>query len=228
MSGSRVSPVSCCFWVALVAIGCGDAVEETPAPVEADESSQRASAAIARGPAAPPVCSVLPEDACRRRRDCEVHVVPCADNRPTGCPVQCRNARKRPRDKGDDRPACEYDDVRYELGDRFAAADGCNTCRCTASGVACTQRACSTCEYDNVRYKLGDRFAAADGCNTCRCTASGVACTQRACADCAGLGKADCSARTDCQLVAVACTSAIPPSCIFECRVRDRSKHRPR
>lgn|GEM_PF-1286405 len=31
----------------------------------------------------------------------------------------------------------------YKIGDRFPAPDGCNTCSCTESGIACTERACT-------------------------------------------------------------------------------------
>lgn len=31
----------------------------------------------------------------------------------------------------------------YKIGDRFPDTDGCNTCACTASGIACTEIACS-------------------------------------------------------------------------------------
>jgi hypothetical protein len=37
---------------------------------------------------------------------------------------------------------CRYDGATYNQGASFPSTDGCNTCSCTASGVACTERAC--------------------------------------------------------------------------------------
>jgi len=38
---------------------------------------------------------------------------------------------------------CRYNGRDYHAGDTFPAADGCNTCSCTAGGsVGCTERAC--------------------------------------------------------------------------------------
>jgi cysteine-rich repeat protein len=31
----------------------------------------------------------------------------------------------------------------YKIGDRYPAPDGCNTCTCTESGIACTERSCT-------------------------------------------------------------------------------------
>ncbi|AKT37495.1 hypothetical protein [Chondromyces crocatus] len=40
-------------------------------------------------------------------------------------------------------PVCEYEGQAYPEGASFPAADGCNTCSCTADGsVACTEMAC--------------------------------------------------------------------------------------
>jgi hypothetical protein len=39
-------------------------------------------------------------------------------------------------------PRCQYNGTLYFLNETFSSADGCNTCSCTASGVACTDKAC--------------------------------------------------------------------------------------
>jgi hypothetical protein len=39
---------------------------------------------------------------------------------------------------------CSYGGKAYEHGKSFPADDGCNTCSCTATGVACTLRACQS------------------------------------------------------------------------------------
>lgn len=35
-------------------------------------------------------------------------------------------------------------DGTYEVGDTFKAPDGCNDCTCTAEGIACTKKACTS------------------------------------------------------------------------------------
>jgi hypothetical protein len=40
---------------------------------------------------------------------------------------------------------CSYEGQSYAHGASFPAADGCNTCSCSASGVACTKMACLQC-----------------------------------------------------------------------------------
>jgi hypothetical protein len=37
---------------------------------------------------------------------------------------------------------CTYNGVQYTAGETFPSTDGCNSCTCTMSGVACTDRAC--------------------------------------------------------------------------------------
>ena len=37
---------------------------------------------------------------------------------------------------------CDYNGSTYNEGDSFPSEDGCNDCSCSASGVACTKRAC--------------------------------------------------------------------------------------
>ena len=77
----------------------------------------------------------------------------------------------------------------YTVGDTFPSSDGCNTCTCTAQGIACTLRACGpaggggTCSYDGKTYASGETFRSTDGCNGCGCNPDGtVACTLMACA----------------------------------------------
>jgi hypothetical protein len=38
---------------------------------------------------------------------------------------------------------CSYNGHTYAVGDMFPSGDGCNSCSCTSSGVACTERACA-------------------------------------------------------------------------------------
>jgi hypothetical protein len=41
--------------------------------------------------------------------------------------------------------ACGYEGQRYEAGQSFPAADGCNTCTCELDGsISCTEIACAT------------------------------------------------------------------------------------
>ncbi len=39
-------------------------------------------------------------------------------------------------------PRCEYNGTTYARGDVFPAGDGCNSCSCEATGIACTEIAC--------------------------------------------------------------------------------------
>jgi hypothetical protein len=79
----------------------------------------------------------------------------------------------------------------YDVGDTFPSPDGCNTCSCTAQGIACTERACANdggsapgCDYNGHHYASGQNgFPSDDGCNSCSCGADGnVMCTAMACA----------------------------------------------
>lgn len=45
--------------------------------------------------------------------------------------------------------ACTYEGAARALGASFPATDGCNTCSCTESGVACTELACPACNPEN-------------------------------------------------------------------------------
>lgn len=68
--------------------------------------------------------------------------------------------------------------------------DGCNTCKCTETGWACTARAC----VDAVPPDADDASSSGDagctlgetrkeGCNTCTCTEQGWSCTETGCLD---------------------------------------------
>ncbi|MEO6728716.1 MAG: hypothetical protein ABIM99_02220 [Candidatus Dojkabacteria bacterium] len=48
-----------------------------------------------------------------------------------GLPGQTGNAK-----------SCNYSGKEYSLGDSFASGDNCNTCTCSANGIACTEKAC--------------------------------------------------------------------------------------
>jgi hypothetical protein len=84
---------------------------------------------------------------------------------------------------------CTYEGIVYPAGATIPALDGCNTCACTANGVACTEKACidagqpGSCTYAGKAYPVGATFSATDGCNTCSCSTAGVACTKVACLD---------------------------------------------
>ena len=97
---------------------------------------------------------------------------------------------------------CVYNGSSHAQGESFPSADGCNTCSCSGSAVACTLRAClpdagpsdapTGCAVGDRFYAIGARFNS--GCNDCVCAANDqVSCTTIACID-AGpvdLGQAD-------------------------------------
>lgn len=81
---------------------------------------------------------------------------------------------------GDAANSCTYEGETYTLGDRFPSSDGCNTCSCSESGVACTERACApgtacgaragaTCsESEYCAYEPGAYCGAADAQAVCK------------------------------------------------------------
>jgi Pacifastin inhibitor (LCMII) len=102
--------------------------------------------------------------------------------------------------------SCLYNGSSHARGESFPSADGCNTCSCSGSGVACTLRAClpdagtsdapidaspvdtgpsdgpASCQVGEHIYAAGVFFPTDDGCNMCMCQPSiGAACTARAC-----------------------------------------------
>ena len=72
---------------------------------------------------------------------------------------------------------CDLGGKHHAVGESFPSPDGCNTCSCTASGAACTERAClQTCggltgagcptnQYCN--FPVGAHCGAADATGTC-------------------------------------------------------------
>jgi pacifastin inhibitor LCMII len=90
---------------------------------------------------------------------------------------------------------CSYNGKAYQVGDKFPASDGCNSCSCGERGeVQCTLIGCGPgpgpgpdpdagpyCSVGGKRYAPGQQVSN-DGCNTCVCTSPGeVACTARDC-----------------------------------------------
>ena len=61
---------------------------------------------------------------------------------------------------GDHDQACVRNGTQYAIGDVFPAGDGCNSCTCTASGIACTNVACSDAGVDASPLSCG----ASGGC----------------------------------------------------------------
>jgi hypothetical protein len=81
---------------------------------------------------------------------------------------------------------CDWQGQTRAHGSSFPAGDGCNTCTCLNSRVACTTGVCGEqCSYNGSTYQVGDTFPAGDGCNTCSCDSGGfVGCTLIACDEC--------------------------------------------
>jgi hypothetical protein len=88
-------------------------------------------------------------------------------------------------DGGSGSGSCSHGGRLYEIGETFKDSDGCNTCSCTAQGVACTLIACGgTCKDGDKVYHTGQSFPASDGCNSCTCGSDGsIACTEKACSN---------------------------------------------
>lgn len=88
---------------------------------------------------------------------------------------------------------------RYATGERFSAADGCNTCTCSDDGrIDCTNDACPSavreadagvtvclsgnpacsvdrgCRNDAKLVNFGDSYHEPDGCRSCLCVARGI------------------------------------------------------
>ncbi len=81
---------------------------------------------------------------------------------------------------------CEYNGIRYNIGDSFSDIDNCNTCTCEDDKtVSCTVMHCQKgCEYYGNIYNTGDSFEDIDGCNTCTCVNNGtIGCTEKLCID---------------------------------------------
>merc|ERR1719369_221627 len=61
--------------------------------------------------------------------------------------------------------------ARYQDGDTWTCADGCNKCVCSKGRVVSTKKKCiKYCKDETgAKYKPGDSWTCADGCNKCRC-----------------------------------------------------------
>ena len=69
--------------------------------------------------------------------------------------------------------------VLFNVGETYTHVDGCNTCRCTENGGACSRKFClqeprqiSACQ-DKENVWLHE-----DGCNKCLCGPFGAVCTE--------------------------------------------------
>jgi len=76
--------------------------------------------------------------------------------------------------------------VLHDEGQSYQHVDGCNTCKCTKLGGACTRRFChkqALCvDTDGNQRKIGDTaWQHKDGCNQCLCGPLGNVCTEMTC-----------------------------------------------
>jgi len=62
---------------------------------------------------------------------------------------------------------------KYQDGDTWTCADGCNKCECSKGRILSTKKKCiKYCKDETgAKYKPGDIWTCADGCNKCRCEA---------------------------------------------------------
>ncbi|MCA9665686.1 MAG: hypothetical protein KC503_08870 [Myxococcales bacterium] len=90
------------------------------------------------------------------------------------------------------------DGQQYSIGDTFPAADGCNECTCTQSGIACTKKNC-----------------APKSCTSnADCTVAGTFCKQAA-GQCGGSGT--------CAVKSQACIEIYSPVCGCDDKTYDNS-----
>merc|ERR1719369_2493517 len=61
--------------------------------------------------------------------------------------------------------------AKYQDGDTWTCADGCNKCECSKGRIVSTKKKCiKYCKDETgAKYKPGDSWTCADGCNKCRC-----------------------------------------------------------
>ena len=73
----------------------------------------------------------------------------------------------------------------YKEGESYTRVDGCNTCRCTEHGGACTRRFCIQQEEREItacrdprgtKMNVGDSWL--ESCNKCICGPLGAVCTE--------------------------------------------------
>jgi len=79
----------------------------------------------------------------------------------------------------------------HEDGERYTHVDGCNSCRCTPDGGACTRKLCfkeaknmSCVDMEGNQKQIGDEaWVDKDGCNKCVCGPLGAVCTEQFCGE---------------------------------------------
>jgi len=79
--------------------------------------------------------------------------------------------------------------VLHEVGETYTHVDGCNRCKCTEQGGACTKKFCiqeerevRTCrDSAGTEMGIGSSWLDTDGCNTCMCGVLGPVCTEKFC-----------------------------------------------
>lgn len=86
-------------------------------------------------------------------------------------------SQTRPAD-GDDANAgiCTVNDTVYYSGDDVPSLDGCNSCRCEAGSISCTEKACEApqgCRYFDRFYSIDSKFIDEEG-KACACDNSGT------------------------------------------------------
>jgi len=146
----------------------GTASEEPDEMAEGDTEAEPAAENITV--AADDVPTTLPET------DAAENITMAADDVPTTLP--------------ETDAACVVNGIEYAVGEKYVAADGCNSCTCSGDEdlAICTLMACppceTTCEDSGQTYCAGVKFLSSDGCNECECTETGNAtCTMMACPD---------------------------------------------
>jgi len=82
-------------------------------------------------------------------------------------------------DGGGDK-GCEYNGHHHEPGETFPSATDCNTCTCTATGVACTERACTRPDANPASCAKVDPCTAGPSCGDLCCN-QGEHCVDGAC-----------------------------------------------
>lgn len=85
--------------------------------------------------------------------------------------------------------------VKHKIDDSYIGTDGCNKCKCLATGSACTRKFCNqnqpkiAAEANQCVDNLGNlheenelsSYTHVDGCNTCVCKSFGGMCTKKFC-----------------------------------------------
>jgi len=80
--------------------------------------------------------------------------------------------------------------VLHAVNETYTHVDGCNTCKCSSFGGACTRKFCvkkenrvvSSClDSDGNEKALNEEWLDKDGCNNCVCGILGSICTEKLC-----------------------------------------------